>query len=117
MNEPWHFYLMAATYLIAGLMHFIKPTLYMRILPGYLPGHKLLVILSGLAEIVLGVALCISVTKQLAIYGIIIMLTFFLPVHVHMLFDKKAAMGLPKWILIVRIPLQFLLMYWAYHYL
>ncbi|WP_149277602.1 DoxX family protein [Pareuzebyella sediminis] len=117
MNLPWHFYLMASIYVIAGLMHFIRPKLYMRILPGYLPGHKLLVILSGLVEIILGTALCFSGTKNAAIYGIIIMLTFFLPVHVHMLFDKKAAMGLPKWVLIARIPLQFILMYWAYLYL
>lgn len=117
MNQPWHFYLMAFLYLIAGLMHFIRPQLYMRILPGYLPGHKLLVVLSGMAELTLGIALCFSTTKNLAIYGIIIMLTFFLPVHVHMLFDKKAAMGLPIWVLIARIPGQFLLMYWAYLYL
>lgn len=117
MNYPWHLYLMAATYIIAGLMHFIKPEMYRLILPGYLPGHKFLVTLSGLAEIVLGVALCFSATKDFAVYSIIAMLTFFLPVHFHMLFDKKASMGLPKWMLIWRIPLQFALMFWAYWYL
>lgn len=108
---------MAITYICAGIMHFVKPKMYMRILPGYLPGHKFLVNLSGLAEIVLGIALFFSMTKDVAIYGIIIMLTFFLPVHIHMLVDKKASMGLPKWMLIWRIPLQFALMYWAFWYL
>lgn len=117
MNYPWHFYFMAATYIIAGLMHFIRPEMYRRILPGYLPGHKLLVTLSGLTEIFLGVALCFSMTKNFAIFSVIAMLTFFLPVHFHMLFDKKASMGLPKWMLIWRIPLQFALMYWAYWYM
>jgi len=111
---PWHLYFMALVYIGAGIMHFVKPKMYMRILPGYLPGHKFLVNLSGLTEIVLGIALCFSTTKDFAIYGIIAMLTFFLPVHVHMLFDKRASMGLPKWMLIWRIPLQFALMYWAY---
>ncbi|MGI9549599.1 MAG: DoxX family protein [Aurantibacter sp.] len=117
MSYPWHLYLMAATYMFAGSMHFIRPKMYMRILPGYLPGHKLLVTFSGLAEIFLGLALCFAATKDVAIYLIIAMLTFFLPVHFHMLFDKKASMGLPKWMLIWRIPLQFLLMFWAYWYL
>jgi len=117
MTMPWHLYLMAAVYIIAGIMHFAKPRLYMRILPGYLPGHKFLVAFSGLAEIFLGAALCFAATKNFAIYFVIAMLAFFLPVHFHMLFDKKASMGLPKWMLIWRIPLQFLLMFWAYWYL
>lgn len=108
---------MAAIYIGAGIMHFVKPKMYMRILPSYLPGHKFLVNLSGLAEIVLGIALCFSATKDVSIYLIVVMLAFFLPAHFHMLFNKKAAMGLPKWVLIWRIPLQFALMYWAYLYL
>ncbi len=117
MTMPWHFYLMAAIYIIAGLMHFIRPKMYMRILPGYLPGHKFLVNATGLAEVVLGIALFFLMTKDIALYLIIAMLVFFLPVHFHMLFDKRASMGLPKWILILRIPLQFGLMYWTYWYL
>ena len=117
IHYPWHLYLMAATYVVAGLMHFIRPGMYMRILPGYLPGHRFLVTYSGLTEIFLGFALCFVATKDFAIYCIICMLAFFLPVHFHMLFNKKASMGLPKWMLISRIPLQFALMFWAIWYL
>jgi len=117
MDYPWHLYLMALIYVIAGLMHFIHPKMYLRILPGYLPGHKLLVIISGFAEIILGIAICFSATKNIAIYFIIAMLTFFLPAHFHMLFNKKAGMGISKWILVARIPLQFVLMFWAFWYL
>jgi len=108
---------MALIYIIAGIMHFVRPKMYMRILPGYLPGHKLLVIISGIAEIVIGIALCFPMTKNLAIYAVIVMLTFFLPAHFHMLFNKKASMGIAKWVLVARIPLQFALMYWAYLYM
>lgn len=104
-------------YVFAGLMHFIKPKMYMRIMPKYLPRHKLLVYLSGLAEIILGIGLCFKATKALAIYGIILVLVIFLTVHFYMLSGKKASAGIPKWILILRIPLQFFLMYWAYFYL
>jgi uncharacterized membrane protein len=108
---------MAAMYLLAGLMHFVKPKIYMRIMPRYLPNHKMLVYLSGLAEILLGIGLCFSMTRTFAIYGIILMLAIFLLVHFYMLSGEKASAGIPKWLLILRIPLQFFLMYWAYFYL
>ena len=117
MNYPWHLYLMAAIYIFAGMMHFIKPKTYLRIMPRYLPNPKMLVSLSGLAEIMLGVGLCFSLTKNIAISGIIAMLTVFLLVHFYMLSSKKAGAGIPQWLLILRIPLQFGLMYWAYWYL
>ena len=98
-------------------MHFVFPRVYIRIMPGYLPNHKLLVALSGIAEIVLGIGLLSAELKDPAIYGIILMLTIFLSVHFYMLSNEKASAGIPRWILILRIPLQFLLMYWAYWYL
>lgn len=117
MSSPWHLYLMAGIYVMAGIMHFIKPKLYLRIMPRYLPNHKQLVYVSGLFEIVLGIGLCIPLLKALSIYGIIAMLVVFLLVHFYMISDKKASVGIPKWILILRIPLQFGLMYWAWFYL
>ena len=108
---------MAGMYILAGLMHFVKPKMYMRIMPRYLPNHKFLVLLSGIIEIIFGVALLFPETRAFAIYGIIAMLTVFLLVHFYMLSGEKASAGIPKWILILRIPLQFLLMYWALVYL
>ncbi|WP_298904710.1 hypothetical protein [uncultured Psychroserpens sp.] len=117
MSSPWHLYLMAGLYAVAGFMHFAKRKLYMRIMPRYLPNHKLLVYLSGLAEIVLGIGICIPKLNVISIYGIIGMLAVFLLVHFYMLSSKKASAGFPKWLLILRIPLQFGLMYWACWYL
>ncbi|WP_350291284.1 hypothetical protein [uncultured Croceitalea sp.] len=113
MLYPWHLYLMAGMYSFAGIMHFIKPKAYTRIMPRYLPNHKVLVFWSGIAEVVLGIGLCFAK----AIWGIIAMLLVFLLVHFYMLSSEKASAGIPKWILILRIPLQFGLMYWAYWYL
>lgn len=108
---------MAGLYIVAGLMHFILPKIYLRIMPRYLPKPLLLVYLSGLAEIVLGIAACFRTTQYWALSGIILMLLIFLLVHIHMLSGPKAAAGFPKWLLLLRIPVQFLLMYWAYMYL
>ncbi|WP_178984603.1 DoxX family protein [Winogradskyella helgolandensis] len=117
MIEPIGLYIMAGMYIFAGLMHFIKPKMYMRIMPKYIPNHKVMVYLSGVAEIVLGIGLCIPVLKAISIYGIIAMLAVFLLVHFYMLSGKKASAGIPKWLLILRLPLQFGLMYWAWIYL
>lgn len=117
MTEPIHYYVMAAMYIIAGVMHFIKPKIYMRVMPNYLPNHRLLVHLSGIAEIVLGIGLCFPLISKWSLYGIILMLIVFLMVHFYMLSGEKASAGIPKWILILRVPLQFGLMYWAWSYL
>ncbi len=114
---PWHLYVMAGMYILAGVFHFIFPKAYLRIMPRYVPYPKNLVYLSGLAEILLGIALCIPETKNWAIWGIILLLLVFLLVHFNMLKGEKEAAGVPKWILLLRIPLQFGLMYWAYWYL
>ncbi|MGB3774909.1 MAG: hypothetical protein WA951_06595 [Leeuwenhoekiella sp.] len=117
MRYPWHLYLMGAMYVVAGCFHFIKPAMYLRIMPRYLPAPQMLVYLSGLAEILLGVGVCFAMTKNYALYGIMLMLLLFFMVHIHMLSSEKAAAGLPQWLLIVRIFMQFGLIYWAYYYL
>ncbi|APG60040.1 hypothetical protein LPB144_06235 [Christiangramia salexigens] len=117
MTYPWHLYLMACMYVIAGFFHFIKPKIYVRIMPNYFPKPLLLVYLSGFAEIFLGVLTCFKTSKNFALFGIILMLMVFLLVHFNMLTSKKAGSGLPKWILIIRIPLQFVLIWWAYYYI
>lgn len=108
---------MSLMYILAGIMHFIKPKAYLRIMPRYLPNHKLLVALSGIAEIALGMGLLSPELRDPAIYGIILMLAIFLTVHFYMLSGKKTSAGIPRWILLLRIPLQFALMYWAYWYI
>ena len=117
LSFPWQLYLMAVIYILAGVMHFVKPKVYLRIMPKYLPKHKVLVFWSGVAEVLLGIGLMVKPTKNLAIYGIIGMLIIFLSVHFYMLTGEKQAAGIPKWLLLLRIPLQFALMYWAYSYL
>jgi len=104
-------------YIIAGIFHFIKPKAYLRIMPRYLPAHKLLVVLSGISEILLGLGLLFEETREFAIYGIILMLLVFLLVHFYMLSSKKAGAGIPKWALLLRLTLQFVLIWWAFFYL
>lgn len=113
----WHFILMGIMYIFAGVMHFIKPKAYIKIMPDYFKHKTFLVKASGAAEIGCGAALLYEPTKDFAIYGIVAMLIIFLTVHINMLKGKKEGRGIPKIILILRLPLQFLLIWWAIYYL
>lgn len=115
--NPWHLYLMCLMYVGIGCMHFIQPKVFISVLPSYIPYGKLMVYLSGVAEIVLGIAVLYEKTRTVAIYGIMAMLVVFLAVHWHMIVDTKYHKKFPKYILWFRFILQFGLMYWAYHYI
>lgn len=102
--------------MLAGANHFRVPKIYERIMPPYIPAKGTMVMLSGLAEMILGFMIMNPDTQSAAGWGIIAMLIIFIPVHIYMLQNEKAAMKMPKWLLILRLPLQFALMYWAYLY-
>lgn len=113
---PWHQYLMGVLFVLAGMNHFRKPKIYERIMPPYIPVQSTMVMLSGMVEMVLGFMLMNKNTQEGAAWGIIAMLIVFIPIHIYMLQNEKASMKLPKWVLLLRLPLQFGLMYWAYLY-
>lgn len=58
-------YFMAILYIIAGVLHFLKPEFYLRIMPSYLPYHLELVYLSGVCEIICGLMLFFKQTQVL----------------------------------------------------
>ena len=109
-------YIMSILYIAAGINHFVMPKLYLKIMPPYIPFHKPLVVLSGIAEIILGIALLFSLTREWAAWGIIVLLIAIFPANVEQLRTKTARMKLPLWAVIIRLPLQFILIWWAWLY-
>jgi len=116
MDKPWHLYLMALIYIVAGINHFRKPEIYYKIIPPFITNKKFINEISGMLEIMFGIYLCIPVFSNLAAISIMILLVLIFPSNVYMLMDKKASLGIPKWLLFLRLPLQILLIYWAYQY-
>ena len=106
-------YLMGVIYTILGIVHFTNTRFYRPLMPKFLPAHDLLIYLSGVAEILLGIGILFPQTRVLSLWGLIAMLIVFLIVHVNMLFPAKG-LGISPWILWLRIPIQFLLIYWAF---
>lgn len=108
-------YLMALLYIGAGVLHFVVPKFYLRIMPPYLPAHHLLVALSGVAEIVVGVGLLIPATRVWAAWATILLLIAIFPANVYMAYAPKFA-AISPWIRWGRLPLQGVLIWWAWQY-
>ena len=108
---------MAAFYFFAGVNHFRAPEVYQPMMPPYIPLPDLMIALSGAAEIALGLGLLWPRTRRLAAWGVIALLVAIFPVHFYMYEARETVFkSLPVWLIVARIPLQFVLMYWAYLY-
>ena len=107
--------LFAALFLLGGLMHWLKPGVYLRIMPPYLPEPLALIYLSGVAEFVLGGLLLIPRTRRLAAWGLIALLIAVFPANLYM-WRHAAEFTIPAWALLARLPLQGLLIAWAWVY-
>lgn len=105
---------MSLLYIAAGIIHFIHPGFYLKIMPFYLPIPLELIYISGVCEIFLGLLLLFKKTRKVASWFIIAMLIVFLLVHIQMIIDTYRTLGILFWISVIRAPLQFLLIRWAW---
>ncbi len=108
-------YIQAAVYIVAGLNHFIKPKMYMAIMPPYIPAPAPTVFWSGVAEVVLGVGLLFPATRSYAAWGLVLLLVAVFPANIFMATSEQFA-SLSPWIRWGRLPIQGLLIWWAYRY-
>ena len=107
--------LFAVLFLAGGVGHFVATDTYTRIMPSYLPAHRELVLISGVAEFLLGAMLLVSRSRRLAAWGLIALLIAVFPANVFM-WQHADRFGLPAWALLGRLPLQGLLIAWAWLY-
>ncbi len=114
---PWHQYLLALIFILGGANHFRKPKFYESIMPPYIPAHSSLVLASGIVEMIFGFMLVTQESQTIGSWGIIGLLVVFIPIHIFMLQNEKAFPKIPKWVLILRIPLQGVLIYWTFLYI
>lgn len=107
-------YLMSLCYVMAGLAHFIKPEMFIKIIPPIFPKPALLNLLVGIFEIIFGLGLLFESSRPYAAFGIILLLIAVFPANIYMY--QKGAKGIPQWALLLRLPLQFALIAWALAY-
>lgn len=107
--------LFAALFIMGGIGHFAIPETYRKIMPPSLPQPLLLIYLSGIAEFGLGALLLWSRTQSLAAWGLIALLIAVFPANLFMWQHAEQFSIRPIWLLI-RLPLQGLLIAWAWAY-
>lgn len=106
--------LFAAFFVIAGVTHFTNREFFLSIVPPYLPWPEMLVYVSGVAEIVLGVLLLVPATIRLAAWGMIALMIAVFPANIHMAMNPELYPGTPFAALLIRLPVQGVLIAIAY---
>ena len=108
--------MLAALFVVAGTMHFVLSTAYVKVMPPWLPAPLLLVQISGLAEILGGLGLLVPATRVFAAWGLVALLVAVLPANTQMALDHARWPAIPVWALWARVPVQAPLIWWAWVY-
>lgn len=108
---------LAIAMIAIGVLHFVRPKPFVRIVPKYLPAPLALVYISGFFEILGGVGLLIPATRSWAAWGLIALYIAVFPANVYMLTDDVSLdpnKPIPRWALWLRLPFQLVFIAWAY---
>ena len=109
-------FVLAALMAAGGVMHFVSPRFYLRMMPRRLPAHRAIVVVSGVAELACAGALLVRSLSPWAAYALIVLLIAIFPANINMAvnnisFGQKPT---PRFLLWARLPLQLVLIAWAY---
>jgi uncharacterized membrane protein len=115
----WSRRILAAFFTFTGVMHFRAPRAYEAMMPPYIPRHKEAVAVSGVAEIVGGVAVLHPSSRRLGRWWLLGLLLAVFPANIHMALHPEQVGGFvlkkaPRWLLWARLPLQPLAMLWVW---
>jgi uncharacterized membrane protein len=107
--------LLANFFIGAGINHFVMPRAYEQIVPPPLRGHaKRIVQVSGVAELAGGVGVLVPRTRRLSGLALIALLVAVFPANVQMAREPQRFRRIPRWALYGRLPLQPLMILWAW---
>jgi uncharacterized membrane protein len=106
--------LLSLLFTAAGVNHFVIPRAYRRIVPPGFGDPATLVALSGVAEIAGGLGVLTARTRRPAGLALIALLAAVFPANLHMARNPQSFARIPRWALYARLPLQPLMMLWAW---
>jgi len=111
-------FLLAALMITAGVLHFVTPEPFVKIVPVFLPFPETLVYVSGVAEILLGAGLLWPKVRSLCAWGLIVLFISVYPANINMAINPIEMGSIPDvwWVHALRLPFQFVLIAWAYWY-
>ena len=107
---------LAILFAVAGVLHFLRPDGYVRIVPHFLPAPRALVFVSGACEVLLGLGLMSPRARVASGVGLIALLIAVFPANIQMLLDARASGASSSWVLALwlRLPLQLVLALWVF---
>jgi uncharacterized membrane protein len=109
-------YFCGICFVVAGLLHFVAPNFYLKIMPQYLPWHLELVYASGVAEIVLGAMLIFRRLQVLAAWGLILLLIAVFPANIYVYQHQEIMPDVSPVAHLLRLPLQGVFIAWVFWY-
>ncbi|MBW4578543.1 MAG: DoxX family protein [Tildeniella nuda ZEHNDER 1965/U140] len=109
---------LAISTITVGIIHFVKPAPFVKIVPPQLPYPLELVYISGFFEILGGIGLLIPLVSVAAAWGLIALFVAVFPANINMAVNQIDLEGVPSnpalyW---ARLPLQAVLIAWAWWY-
>lgn len=109
---------LAVCMVVAGVLHFLQPDPFIRIVPGFLPAPAALVYISGAIEVLLGLGLLWPPVRQISAWGLVVLFIAVYPANINMAVNHIPIAGIPDtwWFHAIRLPFQFVLIAWAYWY-
>ncbi len=107
-------WILALLFVAAGVNHFLNAAFYVAIMPPYLPWHIELVYISGVCEVLLGIALLVPRLTRMAAWGLVALLIAVFPANLHMAIHTERYPQYSPVALWLRLPLQAVLIVWAH---
>jgi uncharacterized membrane protein len=109
----WPHGILAALFIGSGLVHLVRPRVYLPMMPSYLPCPSELILASGVAEVAGGIGLLFPPTRRVARNGLIALLIAVFPANIQMAVNgiTNGDSPLILTLLLARLPLQLLLIW------
>jgi len=106
---------LSAFFVGAGINHFRNPRFYEAIVPPSLQDQAGPVVqVSGVAEVIGGLAVLVPATRRLSGLWLVALLAAVFPANLYMAREPERFSKVPRWALYARLPLQPLCMLWAW---
>ncbi len=94
----------------AGVMHFVRPEFFDAIVPPWLPpSQRFWTLISGVAELVVGVMLFVPRWRRSGAIALFVLLVAVYPANLYMTWDWRNRPSGERVVSWVRLPLQFVL--------
>jgi uncharacterized membrane protein len=102
-------------FVFAGVMHFVIPKTYRKIMPPYVPAPEAMVYASGVAEIVGGAGLILDRSRRMAGWWLIATMVAVFPANLHMALNPDQYPEVPGGAvgLWARLPFQGVFVAWV----